>query len=88
MICDTCDVRKICERSLNLAEPFLPKQECLEKEYKRLTEYNCVLVKVKDHKGKEFNALYDKSRELLFTTAIDVAFAKATGWVISELKGE
>lgn len=51
-------------------------------------EYNCVLVKVKDHNGREFLALYDKSRELLFTTAIDVAFAKATGWVISELKGE
>jgi len=51
-------------------------------------EYNCVLVKVKDHKGQEFMALYDKSRELLFTTAIDIEFARATGWVISELKGE
>ena len=51
-------------------------------------EYNCVLVKVKDHTGREFMALYDKSRELLFVTPIDVGFAKKIGWVISELKGE
>ena len=49
-------------------------------------EYNCVLVEVKDQTGREFMAIYDKSRELLFTTAITMECAtKIKKWKIKEI---
>ena len=48
-------------------------------------EYNCVLVEVKDQTGRSFKAIYDKSRELLFTTAVTMEFAKHRKWKIEEI---
>lgn len=41
-----------------------------------MNEYNCVRVKVRDKKGKEFYVLYDKARQLLFSNWVTVEFAK------------
>ena len=49
-------------------------------------EYNCVLVEVKDQTGRVFMAIYDKSRELLFTTAVSMEYAtKIKKWKIKEI---
>lgn len=48
-------------------------------------EYNCIKVKIKDKDGKVVgDALYDKSRMLLFTGMMTVEYAKYIGLEIVE----
>lgn len=52
-------------------------------------EYNCVLVNIKNKDGWKHHAIYDRSRQLLFTEAITMEYAqKIKGWEIEEEEGE
>ena len=51
-------------------------------------ECKCTIVDVVTKDGVKFKALYDKSRQLLFTNGFTMEFAKYRGWKIEEVKEE